>query len=294
LHAAVHVQQRLLWLKRQAGTFGFADMLQRLDAALAGDNGPALRASILAQYPVALIDEFQDTSPLQYRLFDQIYQTADNSQESALLLIGDPKQSIYGFRGADIYSYLQARRSTEGRHYVLDTNFRSTQALVDAVNQWFVQAEARDGDGAFMFRAGQSNPLPFEPVKASGRKERLMQGSQPMAALTVAWDEGADEPRAPLSNDDIRRRGAEFCASQIVQWLMDEGTGFAEDGKPLQPMRPADIAVLVRTGKEAAAVRRALARRNVASVYLSDQDSVFASDEAQDLLLWLRAVATPL
>ena len=291
LHAAVNVQQRLLWLKRQAGTFGFADMLQRLDAALAGDNGPALRASMLAQYPVALIDEFQDTSPLQYRLFDQIYRTADNRADSALLLIGDPKQSIYGFRGADIYSYLQARQATEGRHYVLDTNFRSTQALVDAVNQWFVQAEARDGEGAFLFRAGQRNPLPFEPVKANGRKELLMQGSQRMAALTMAWDGSSD---APLSNDDIRRRGAEFCASQIVQWLMDGATGFAEAGQPLQRLRPADIAVLVRTGKEAAAVRRALARRHVASVYLSDQDSVFASAEAQDLLLWLRAVAAPL
>lgn len=291
LHAAVNVQQRLLWLKRQAGTFGFADMLQRLDAALAGDNGPALRASMLAQYPVALIDEFQDTSPLQYRLFDQIYRTADSRADSALLLIGDPKQSIYGFRGADIYSYLQARQATEGRHYVLDTNFRSTQALVDAVNQWFVQAEARDGEGAFLFRAGQRNPLPFEPVKAKGRKELLMQGSQRMAALTMAWDGSSD---APLSNDDIRRRGAEFCASQIVEWLMDGATGFAEAGQPLQRLRPADIAVLVRTGKEAAAVRRALARRHVASVYLSDQDSVFASAEAQDLLLWLRAVAAPL
>ncbi|MBB2777737.1 UNVERIFIED_ORG: exodeoxyribonuclease V beta subunit [Comamonas terrigena] len=291
LHAAVHVQQRLLWLKRQAGTFGFADMLQRLDAALAGDSGPALRAGILTQYPVALIDEFQDTSPLQYRLFDQIYRTADNNADSALLLIGDPKQSIYGFRGADIYSYLQARQATEGRHYVLDTNFRSTEALVDAVNQWFVQAEVREGEGAFLFRAGQSNPLPFESVKANGRKERLMQGSQRMAALTIAWDGSSDEP---LSNDDIRRRGAEFCASQIVQWLMDGATGFAEAGQPLQRLRPADVAVLVRTGKEAAAVRRALARRNVASVYLSDQDSVFASGEAQDLLLWLRAVAAPL
>ncbi|MDH0495311.1 exodeoxyribonuclease V subunit beta [Comamonas aquatica] len=291
LHAAVHVQQRLLWLKRQAGTFGFADMLQRLDTALAGDSGPALRAGILAQYPVALIDEFQDTSPLQYRLFDQIYRTADNRADSALLLIGDPKQSIYGFRGADIYSYLQARQATEGRHYVLDTNFRSTQALVDAVNQWFVQAEVREGEGAFLFRAGQRNPLPFEPVKAKGRKELLMQGSQRMAALTMAWDGSSD---APLSNDDIRRRGAEFCASQIVQWLMDGATGFAEAGQPLQRLRPADIAVLVRTGKEAAAVRRALARRHVASVYLSDQDSVFASGEAKDLLLWLRAVAAPL
>jgi exodeoxyribonuclease V beta subunit len=291
LHAAVHVQQRLRWLKRQSGTFGFADMLQRLDVALAGDNGPALRASILAQYPVALIDEFQDTSPLQYRLFDQIYRTADNAADSALLLIGDPKQSIYGFRGADIYSYLQARQATEGRHYVLDTNFRSTQALVDAVNQWFVQAEARPGEGAFMFRAGAHSPLPFEPVRANGRKEVLVHGSQPVPALTVAWDGSSDEP---LSNDDIRRRGAEFCASQIVQWLMDARTGFAEEGKPLQRLRPADMAVLVRTGKEATAVRRALAKRNVASVYLSDQDSVFASPEAQGLLLWLRAVATPL
>ncbi|MPS95863.1 exodeoxyribonuclease V subunit beta [Comamonas sp.] len=291
LHAAVHVRQRLLWLKRQAGTFGFADMLQRLDAALAGDNGPALQAGILAQYPVALIDEFQDTSPLQYRLFDQIYRTADNRADSALLLIGDPKQSIYGFRGADIYSYLQARQATEGRHYVLDTNFRSTQALVDAVNQWFVQAEVREGEGAFMFRAGQSNPLPFESVRANGRKELLMQGRQRMAALTIAWDGSSD---APLSNDDIRRRGAEFCASQIVQWLTDGGTGFVQCDQPLQRLRPADIAVLVRTGKEATAVRRALARRDVASVYLSDQDSVFASGEAQDLLLWLRAVAAPL
>ncbi|MEX8192181.1 exodeoxyribonuclease V subunit beta [Comamonas guangdongensis] len=291
LHAAANVQQRLLWLKRQAGTFGFADMLQRLDQALAGDNGPALRASILAQYPVALIDEFQDTSPLQYRLFDQIYRTADNAEDSALLLIGDPKQSIYGFRGADIYSYLQARAATAGRHYVLGTNFRSTQELVAAVNQWFAQAELRPGEGAFMFRAGAQNPLPFEPVAAKGRREVLVQGGRRMSALTIAWDGSAGEP---LSNDDIRRRGAEFCAARIVHWLMDEGTGFAEDGKPLQRIRPADIAVLVRTGKEAAAVRRALARRAVASVYLSDQDSVFASAEARDLLLWLRAVAAPL
>ena len=295
LHAAQHVQQRLLWIKRQAGTFGFADMLQRLDTALAGDNGAALRDSILAQYPAALIDEFQDTSPLQYRLFDQVYRTAHNAEDrardSALLLIGDPKQSIYGFRGADIYSYLQARQSTEGRHYVLDTNYRSTEALVDAVNRWFAQAEQRPGEGAFMFRAGHSNPLPFEPVKAQGRGEMLVQASQPVPALTIAWDGSGGEP---LSNDEIRRRGAEFCASQIVHWLMDETAGFARKGQELQRIRPADIAVLVRTGKEAAAVRRALAKRSVASVYLSDQDSVFASGEAQDLLLWLRAVAAPL
>jgi exodeoxyribonuclease V beta subunit len=296
LHAAARVQQRLQWLKHQAGTFGFADMLQRLDAALAGENRDALRAGILAQYPVALIDEFQDTSPLQYRLFDRIYRTADNAADSALLLIGDPKQSIYGFRGADIYSYLQARAATEGRHYVLGTNYRSTQALVGAVNHWFGVAEQRPGEGAFMFRQGAGhaarNPLPFEPVAANGRGEVLMDGGAAMPALTIAWDAAGGEE--PLSSEVIRSRGAEHCASRIVQWLMDEGTGFARADEPLQRLRPADIAVLVRTGKEAAAVRRALARRAVASVYLSDQDSVFASGEAQDLLFWLRAVAAPL
>jgi len=296
LHAAAQVQQRLQWLKRQAGTFGFADMLQRLDRALAGEHGAALRASIQAQYPVALIDEFQDTSPLQYRLFDQIYGTADNRPDSALLLIGDPKQSIYGFRGADIYSYLQARQATAGRHYVLGTNYRSTHALVAAVNHWFAGAEQRPGEGAFMFRQGRGdNPLPFEPVQAQGRREVLLAGGQPLPALTVAWDgQVSDEP---LGTDAIRRRGAEHCASQIVQWLVDAHTGFVQEGAEgvdLQRLRPADIAVLVRTGKEAAAVRRALAQRAVASVYLSDQDSVFASDEAQDLLRWLRAVAAPL
>ena len=78
LHAAAHVQARRIELKQYAGTFGFQDMLERLDQALAGPNGERLRARMIAQHPVALIDEFQDTSPLQYRLFEQLYRTADN------------------------------------------------------------------------------------------------------------------------------------------------------------------------------------------------------------------------
>jgi exodeoxyribonuclease V beta subunit len=171
VHAATRVGERLAALKRQARSFGFADMLERLDRALAGPHGARLRERILAQYPVALIDEFQDTSPLQYRLFDALYHAADDDPRSALLLIGDPKQSIYGFRGADIYSYLQARRATAGRHYMLGTNFRSAHALVSAVNTWFAQAEDRPGAGAFGFRDAADNALPFEPVAAKGREE---------------------------------------------------------------------------------------------------------------------------
>ncbi|MFZ4552039.1 MAG: exodeoxyribonuclease V subunit beta [Aquabacterium sp.] len=291
LHAAACVGRRLAQLKQQAGTFGFADMLHRLDAALSGPHGHRLRDRVLAQYPVALLDEFQDTSPLQYRIFDQIYRTETNDAASALLLIGDPKQSIYGFRGADIHSYMAARQATEGRHYVLDTNFRSTNSLVAAVNAWFVQAEQREGRGAFLFREpGQaSSVLPFESVKAKGRAEVLAHGETAMPAITVVH--GLHTVQSAKS---WLRPYAAMCAEQIVQWLNDEAFGFVEQGVMQRRLRPADIAVLVRDRNEAEAVRRQLTRRGVASVYLSDKDSVFWSDEARDLLFWLRAVASPM
>ena len=293
LHAAAQIAQRLAELKRQSGSFGFADMLQRLDDALdPARNGEAalrLRARMLAQYPVALIDEFQDTSPVQSRIFDRLYRIAANEPSSGLLLIGDPKQSIYGFRGADIHSYLQARRATEGRHYMLGTNHRSTASVVAAVNHLLAHPERRDGEGAFMYRGGAENdPLPFAPVEARGRKEAFVSAAGAEPGVTLALD------ATLLNAETSRRHFAARCAERIVVLLNDPDAGFAEAGKPFVRLRPADIAVLVRTGKEAAAVQRELRRRRVASVYLSDKDSVFASPEAQDLLHWLRAVAEPL
>lgn len=291
LHAAAQVAQRLLQLKRQSGSFGFSDMLHRLNMALHGENGANLRQRILAQYPVILIDEFQDTSPLQYQIFNQIYQTQSNDPRSALLLIGDPKQSIYGFRGADIYSYMQARRATTGRHYMLQTNYRSTQALVDVVNHCFLQAEQRNpqnGAGAFMYRRAADNPLPFVPVQASGRQEQFVTHAGPMPAMTLVHDLDLH------NNDEMRQLFAARCAEQVATWLNDAQAGFAHTAnRTFKVLRPADIAILVRTGKEAAAVQRELTRRRVASVYLSDKDSVFDSPEAGDLLHWLKAVAAP-
>ena len=298
LHAASHITTRLALLKRQAGTFGFADMLARLDVALDpqvnAEAAQRLRAGMLAQYPVALIDEFQDTSPMQARIFDRLYDIAANDRQTALLLIGDPKQSIYGFRGADIHSYLLARRATAGRHYMLVTNHRSTASVVAAVNQLLQQPEDRLGEGTFMYRDGSgaagetdANPLPFRPVEARGRKEVLVCAQGPMPAVTLALD-------AELgSSTDSRRVFAARCAERIVCLLNDPLAGFQDEGAFVR-LRPADIAVLVRTGKDAAAVQRELRRRRVSSVYLSDQQSVFASPEAQDLLHWLRAVASPL
>ena len=283
LHARTHVLQRMAELKRRSGLFGFADMLQRLDVALADPQaGERLAQRLREQFPVALIDEFQDTSPLQFRIFDRIYRTADNRQDTALLLIGDPKQSIYGFRGADIQSYLAARRATAGRHHVLGTNFRSTQAVVDVVNRWFEIPQ-----DAFGYRRGNEDPLPFQSVDAKGRAEVLTGSSGPIPAMTLVHDDTLRSQR------DARAHLSALCAEQIVAWLSDPQARFVDPQKGDTALKPKDIAVLVRTGVEAAAVRDALRWRGVASVYLSDRDSVFASDEAQDLCLWLRGVAEP-
>ncbi|WP_418318174.1 exodeoxyribonuclease V subunit beta [Piscinibacter sakaiensis] len=328
-HAAASIAARIAELKQQAGRFGFADMLNRLDRALDpasnGDSAHRLRDHIVERYPVAMIDEFQDTSPVQLRIFDRLYRIADNDRSTALLLIGDPKQSIYRFRGADIHSYLDARRKTEGRHHLLTTNHRSSAPLVAAVNHLFSQAEARifpaprqeAMQGAFIYGATAepsrigaeappttrtlsaempvggasapiSNPVPFVAVDARGRSEQLLDSTGSVAAMQLVLESGAGDAAG------IRRRFAQRCAERIATLLNDQRAGFDDPEKGFVRLRPADIAVLVRTGREAQAVRRELQRRRVASVYLSDQDSVFASAEAADLLRWLRAVAQPL
>ena len=287
-HAALCVAQRLRTLKRQQGTFGFSDLQERLDAALQGPHAERLRQQIAQQYPVALVDEFQDTAPTQYRIFDAIYQTASHHRERALLLIGDPKQSIYGFRGADIYSYLKARAATEGRHYALSVNYRSTQALVDAVNHGFLHAEAHQVGGAFQLKpASGPNPLPFVAVQAKGRAEKWVSSAGDLPAIHLVHE------LELLAPGVSRKRFAERCAEQIVTWLNDASNGFAQADGTLQRLRPQDIAVLVRTGVEALAVQRALHKRQITSVFLSDKDSVYQSNEARDLVHWLRAVAAP-
>ena len=300
LHAAACVAARVQQAKANAGTFGFADMINRLDAALDesvhGARAQRLRQRIIEQYPVALIDEFQDTSPVQLRIFDRLYRIQDNEPSRALLLIGDPKQAIYSFRGADIYSYLGARAATQGRHHVLGTNHRSTQALVQAVNTVFESAEARVGEGAFMFReegaglplpALLSSPLPFIPVQAHGRAEQLQFSAGVASAVTLVFD-----PQL-RNKQDSRQLFAALCAERIVTLLNDPQAGFAQQGQPFRRLRPADLAVLVRSMTEAQAVRLEMRRRGLASVYLSDKDSVFDTAEAADLMRLLQALAAP-
>ena len=179
-HAALWLAAEFARHKKQQAELDFNDLLLQLYQALQGDGAEVLAARIRAQYPFAMVDEFQDTDPLQFAIFRAIYPDV-NSSDNALIMVGDPKQAIYSFRGADLHTYLNARSLTAGRHYSLGTNFRSTGALVDSVNQLFARAEQQRG--AFGFGTADTTAQPFLPVKAKGKAEQLQRNGKAVAAL---------------------------------------------------------------------------------------------------------------
>ncbi|RFO95126.1 exodeoxyribonuclease V subunit beta [Rhodoferax lacus] len=266
-HAASHIATAYTQAKSELAQFDFSDLLQCLYFALQAPDG-RLASAIRQQYPVALVDEFQDTDPWQYGALSKIYGESP-SADTGLLMIGDPKQAIYSFRGADLATYLDARQEAQGI-YTLSGNYRSTAQVVAAVNHVFNSAVQTFG------------AVPFDTVQACNAKvQPLLVHGTVQPALTV-WHvgAGAGAPKPPRKEIFQRQMAAAF-ACQMVH-LLNAGAA-----------APGDMAVLVRSGDEARAMRQALSQRGVRSVYLSERDSVFATQEALDLWRLLSAVAKP-
>ncbi|EML9986632.1 MULTISPECIES: exodeoxyribonuclease V subunit beta [Citrobacter] len=276
--ALAEIRETVAKEKRRRGELGFDDMLSRLDSALRSESGDALAAAIRTRFPVAMIDEFQDTDPQQYRIFRRIWQ---HQPDTALLLIGDPKQAIYAFRGADIFTYMKAR-SEVSAHYTLDTNWRSAPGMVNSVNRLFGLM-----DDAFMFRE-----IPFQPVKYAEKNQSLRFEfyGETQPAMTMWLMEGES-----CGIGDYQSYMAQVCAAQIRDWLKAGlcGEAMLISGHDARPVSAADISVLVRSRQEAALVRDALTQLAIPSVYLSNRDSVFETLEAQEMLWLLQAVMAP-
>ncbi len=303
LVACAWVSARLEAEKHASAVLDQNDLVRKLHAAISGQNGGRLAAIIRQQYPIALIDEFQDTDPLQYAIFKAIYGRQD--RDHAWWMVGDPKQAIYSFRGADIYAYLDARRQPGITRHALTTNFRSTVEMVSAVNQVFGYAEARDV-GAFDFDTGADGKrlIGFEKTQARDRNERLYEKTpeavHPITGLRFWHLQNGDQP---IGSGAFIERMAEVCAHTITDLLnrshdpkasSPPAVFFADrDLENARPLQPQDMAILVANWKEAHAIQRALERRNLKSVYLSDRDSIFKTPEARDLILWLEAFMAP-
>lgn len=269
--ATLFVQTSINSAKSQAQNISFNDLIKQVAVVVNADN-PRLLDRITDLYPVAMVDEFQDTDQRQYHIFKTLYQ---DREDSALILIGDPKQAIYSFRGADVFTYQQAKQAT-GQQYTLETNYRSSARYVDMVNQLFLQH-----DNAFVYR----QLIEFEPARASADDTHQLSENGNPAAPMICWMHPPVEK--PLPKTDAGDYFARLCAQQIRQLLQQQH--LLIDGKPVQAR---DLTVLVRTGRQAVMIKNQLAAQGI-SCAMQLRDSVFASEQAREISLLLEVIIEP-
>ncbi|MBL8374582.1 exodeoxyribonuclease V subunit beta [Accumulibacter sp.] len=265
--------------KRRQRVQSFDDMLQNVDAALASGDFPWLAESLRSRYPVALIDEFQDTDPLQYAIFSRIYAAGDAQAAGPLFLIGDPKQAIYSFRNADLHTYLAARREA-GAPYTLRHNQRSTPELIAASNALFA------ANPAGFILAG----LNYQPVTAGDKpRPALTDLSEKAPAALHVWRLPAPGGQH-LLRAEAKQQVLQATAGEVARLLRAAQVGRITLGE--RALAPGDIAILVRSHAQGRLLRDALLQLGIGSVELSQQ-SIFLTTDAEDLERVLLAIREP-
>jgi len=253
--------------KRRRGILGYDDLLSRLAAALAADDSPA-QVRMYQRWPIVLVDEFQDTDPVQWKVIDRAF-----TGRSTLILIGDPKQAIYSFRGGDIVTYLDAA-ATAGVQKTLRTNWRSDGELVRRLQVVLKGAEL--GDPRII----------VHDVDAHHAGSRLKGAGEPFRLRVVRRETLGRSGTRALLIGDLRSHIPRDMAADIGN-LLTSGATF--DG---QPVCAGDIAVIVEKHVDARACYEALCEAGIPAVYTGDSD-IFGSDAAEDWLCLLEAFDQP-
>ncbi|WP_299268086.1 exodeoxyribonuclease V subunit beta [uncultured Psychrosphaera sp.] len=307
-----YIEQRAQQIKNEQQIINPDDLLTQLLQAISGNSGSdknnLLLNAIRTKYPIAFIDEFQDTDPVQYGIFNAIYNsnTVESAVETALestpehdspellqvpsnmILIGDPKQAIYKFRGADIFTYIQAKQDLpETQHYTLATNWRSHPNLINAVNQVFVQSE----------EGFKQKEIPFEVVSAGqSPSNRLVSNgvddNQLMFCHLLPDSQASD--KIGFKGPEAEGLLAKWCAAQIQTTLIEasENKTYIDKSGKTRAVQANDICVLVRNRNQAGLMKRTLAQLNIRSVFIS-RDNIFKTALAKDLLRLLMAINSP-
>ncbi len=266
-------QEQLIIRKKSSNMQFFDDLLVMVKQALDDQNGSILVAAIQQKYKAALVDEFQDTDSIQYQIFSRCF----DSTQSSFFMIGDPKQAIYGFRGADIFSYLKAAGSVSSSYTLLE-NWRSTTGLITAVNTIFSNIKK-----PFIF-----DQIQFEKGSSGSKVETFDEASSP--SMTIWYLTSKKNPDMPLSRTEAVPRIARAVAVEISRLLFPGPTDLA---KNLTDRYVAgDIAVLVRTNRQAHIVKQHLSSMQIPSV-LYNTGNVFHTHEAMELERILSSISDP-
>ena len=256
---------------QQLNILSFDHLIIRLSEALQKEDSHSLSHEIRQRYQVALIDEFQDTDKSQWSIFSTLF----NAKQHYLYLIGDPKQAIYKFRGADIQSYFLAKKQAE-HSYNLGFNWRSHPNLVAGVNELFSR------DNPFY-----ANNLDFIPISPALTAEQGLVFKDKDVAPIILW-QLRDVDSGHWSSVNASQEIIIAVVNEILELLADYSIKRDEQ----KTIEPKDIAILVRTNQQGLQFQKTLNEIGVTAV-MSGKASVFCSQEAFDLYLLLRAIAKP-
>lgn len=281
------VQKVLQERKLADGSIDFDDMIANVWETLRSPHGQPLLEQLRSQYRVAIVDEFQDTDDDQWLIFRRLF--LDSNGENLLYVIGDPKQAIYGFRGADVQAYLRAKHtilgaSNENKLVALRDNYRSSARLIDAYNQIFDQrAEPPFFAGAIDYK---------NPVQCGVSEYRLLDANSNDAASCVVWE--LEPSGDKVATADVRRTFASQISKEIHRLLNDEqGRLLLVDAKgDKRLVRPRDIFVLTLTNREARQVGDQLRALGIPHAFYK-QEGLFQSSEATDVRDLLASIVDP-
>ncbi|MBK2025840.1 exodeoxyribonuclease V subunit beta [Francisella philomiragia] len=297
--ACLKIRQDFIKAKEQKGVLDFDDLITKLCHSV--KKSPDLVKTLQHQYPVALIDEFQDTDAEQYEILDTIYplknsshsheggnlltkglnlkdtrlreydsSSDQNDSNLLLLMIGDPKQAIYGFRGGDIFTYLKAKDScSNDNQWSMDTNWRSTSEMIKAYNRLFYKKDYEPKDEGELGEDIFSDGIGYQLVKASPNADKKARDfDDNLKPINYFYYQVAEDD----NKSDIDNNLSAWTANEIVRLLNSK------------KVVESDIAILVENGKQAKVIQKALQAKKLSSVYLSQRDNVYHSQEATEIL----------
>lgn len=297
-HIVLAVRDRLPVILEERGETTFSLQMVRLNQALTGRQGEKLARYIRHHYPIALIDESQDINGEQAIMIESIYlpkkkdkqSTINKTSHEFLLLVGDPKQAIYGFRGGDVANYNYMKAQFDKRHlWTLDVNRRSNASLIHALNSWFGMATATIADNKL---AQLGTGIYYQHIKAAKPENQLSWFNEPDAqSSAVVTEVLSAQPvsllHLPCDKDkELEYDEHEITARHIATLL---GSGQSLKGKPI---KPSDIGVLARTKKDLKRVEDELVKLNVPTLTTSDV-SIFETIMAEDIAALLSAMLYP-
>ncbi|HVI46719.1 MAG TPA: UvrD-helicase domain-containing protein [Chitinophaga sp.] len=252
--------------KERSNMLGYDDLINNLHTALVKRDNPKLVDGLQQKYKAVFIDEFQDTDRLQYEIFHNAF-----SENTTLFYIGDPKQSIYAWRTADIFTYFRARNNVQ-HLFDMNHNFRSSENMIHAMNLFFKPTE----DFNTFYFEGEENSIGYFNVESPENNSKgylYKQGHKEVPITVLHYAKKADISAG--------------VAAQVAQLLLDPSYRIND-----KAISPSDIGILVRTGNEGRDVKHQLAMLGIPAVTIDDA-KILQTDEARMVLYLLEAMETP-